>query len=77
MNFNDLVIELESKCKKHDWTYHFSDDHRIWNKGKSAAQEIDAILAQMKAFDNDRAKDEYMRIRKAYDPLMRKDYING
>lgn len=74
MEFETLLAELEAKCKKHDWTYHFTDDPSVWNKGKSSANAIDSILAQMKIIDGERAKKEYIRLRVAHDPLMKKDF---
>ena len=33
-------------CKDHDWTYIYTDDHRVWRRGN---QESIEILAAMKA----------------------------
>ena len=38
----DLLVEFEEMLKKHDWYYHFTEDHRIWRQGQSKAVAISA-----------------------------------
>lgn len=38
--------EFLKMLKAHDWYYQYSDDHRVWSKGRAESQ---AIFAAMKA----------------------------
>ena len=46
--------------KSHDWTYQYSDDHSVWQRGQA---ESDAISGMMKILDPD------MKIYKKYSPF--------
>ena len=37
---NETLVILEKLLKEHDWSYEFSDDHRVWKRGTA---ERDAI----------------------------------
>lgn len=50
-----VFIELETALKKHDWTYHFSDDHRYWSRGNEQEKRIKFLMTQAKAIDEERA----------------------
>ena len=39
MSHPDLEY-LENLLSKHDWYYEYSDDHRVWRKGRDEAEEI-------------------------------------
>ena len=39
---------LESMLQNHDWTYHFSDDHRAHIKGRDEAQKIRGMMGRLK-----------------------------
>jgi len=49
-----------AKLKSHDWTYQYSDDHRVWQRGQA---ESEAISSMMKILDPD------MKIYKKYSPF--------
>lgn len=42
----ELLVEFEEMLKKHDWYYHFSDDHRIWQLGQRKSAEISSKRKQ-------------------------------
>lgn len=46
--------EFEVLLKNHDWYYDFSDDHRVWQRGKAKGLEIVAARQELAAqgFDN-------------------------
>lgn len=50
--------------KSHDWTYQYSDDHSVWQRGQA---ESDAISGMMKILDPD------MKIYKKYSPFHDKE----
>jgi hypothetical protein len=33
--------------EKHDWYYHYSDDHRVWSKG----EEVSKLIAHIRRLD--------------------------
>lgn len=39
--------KFERLVKHHDWYYNYSDDHRYWSAGNSAAQEIRKLMDQL------------------------------
>ena len=43
---SDLEI-FENLLKSHDWTYHYSDDHRYYIKGRDESQRIRLMLAKL------------------------------
>lgn len=40
---DNILERLEEALKKHDWFYHYSDDHRAWTKGTNEWREITAL----------------------------------
>ena len=42
---NDTLVNLERLLQFHDWSYEFSDDHRVWKRGTA---ERDAINQEQK-----------------------------
>lgn len=38
--------EFYDLCSKHDWTYQFSDDYSVWERGHSNAKKIQSIAAE-------------------------------
>lgn len=44
---NPLLEVLEQKCKAHDWFYEYSDDHRVWQRGKDERHIIDELLRKL------------------------------
>jgi len=35
-----LLAKLDEECKQHNWAYLYSDNHRVYSKGKNAAIRI-------------------------------------
>ena len=56
----EAMDDYIAKLKSHDWTYQYSDDHRVWKKGQEESQ---AIGSMMKILDPD------MKIYKKYSPF--------
>jgi len=44
---NPLLELLEMKVKSHDWYYQYSDDHRMWVKGKDQRHVIDNMMRDL------------------------------
>ena len=46
---------LEHMLQTHDWTYHFSDDHRAYVKGRDQAQKIRVMMGRLEkmGFENE------------------------
>ena len=42
----------ENKLRSHDWFYDYSDDHRVWQQGRDAYQEL---IRFQQEFDKDYA----------------------
>ena len=40
MSIHPDLTTLETLLKQHDWYYQYSDDHRMWKRGKAEAEEI-------------------------------------
>tara|TARA_R100000773_G_scaffold22815_1_gene20105 strand:- start:12668 stop:12925 length:258 start_codon:yes stop_codon:yes gene_type:complete len=40
-----FIDELEKALKAHDWTYAYSDDHRVWKRGQAERERIDELLS--------------------------------
>lgn len=36
--------EFWDACERHDWTYSFSDDHRVWRAGQAERDSIDRAV---------------------------------
>ena len=44
-----FAIEMfEEMCKEHDWTYEYSDDHRVWKRGREAEGRLKAKYTMLK-----------------------------
>ena len=39
--------EFEAAVRKHDFYYHYSDDHRVWMAGVAASRNIDAMAKRI------------------------------
>jgi len=44
---NRLLELLEMKVKSHDWYYQYSDDHRMWVRGKDQRHVIDNMMKEL------------------------------
>lgn len=46
---------LEDMLQSHDWTYHFSDDHRAYVKGRDQARRIRVMMVRLEkmGFENE------------------------
>ena len=38
---------FEVMLQKHDWTYHYSDDHRYYTKGRDEAHKIRIMMERL------------------------------
>ena len=38
------LFEFYRLLQRHDWSYNYSDDHRMWTKGRDEANMIEHIL---------------------------------
>ena len=38
------LFEFYRLLQRHDWSYNFSDDHKVWQKGRDEANMIQHIL---------------------------------
>jgi len=38
---------FELMLQKHDWTYHYSDDHRYYTKGRDEAHKIRVMMERL------------------------------
>jgi len=56
------------KLKSHDWTYEYSDDHSVWQKGSSERSEIRRLSAIL---------DPKREIWNKYDPFAKKTEASG
>jgi len=59
---------LESMLQNHDWTYHFSDDHRAHIKGRDESQKIRVMMGRLKKMG---LEDESVKLYYKYRP----DYL--
>lgn len=59
---------LESMLQNHDWTYHFSDDHRAYIKGRDQSQKIRVMMGRLKKMG---LEDESVKLYHTYHP----DYL--
>jgi len=46
-NVATLISELEHICSIHDWDYFYSNDHRVWLKGRETADTIHVICREL------------------------------
>ena len=37
---NENLVNLDQLLKSHDWSYEFSDDHRVWKRGTDERNAI-------------------------------------
>ena len=45
---SQLEMDLfEVMLQKHDWTYHYSDDHRYYTKGRDEAHKIRIMMERL------------------------------
>jgi uncharacterized alpha-E superfamily protein len=44
--------EFFNACMKHDWYYEFSDDGRVYNRGKEAERLLESYIATNDTFKN-------------------------
>ena len=60
-----LEMDLfEVMLQKHDWTYHYSDDHRYYTKGRDEAHKILIMMERLEeAGQGDQAKELYEKYR--------------
>jgi hypothetical protein len=60
----ETIQRLEELMKSHDWFYDYSDDHRIWERGRTQRAEIystaDALRSMGYSSEVDRLFEEYV-----------------
>ena len=39
---------LMERLQKHDWYYEYSDDHRVWKRGRNDTKKLRALLADLR-----------------------------
>ena len=44
-SINQMVSNLYELCGSHDWTYEYSDDFRVWQRGKESERQINLIAS--------------------------------
>ena len=54
----DILVKLEEKMKRHNWYYHYSDDHRYWSAGQASMDEIVKLEAEALKSGFDEAVDK-------------------
>ena len=55
---------FEQMLQNHDWTYHYSDDHRYYTKGRDEAHKIRIMMERLEAAgQGDQAKELYKKYR--------------
>jgi hypothetical protein len=55
LHYADPWQEFERLLKRHDWTYEYSDDHRVWQAGTAERDELKRMYKTLIAFDEPRA----------------------
>lgn len=62
---SQVEMELfERMLQTHDWTYHYSDDHRYYVKGRDEAQKIRVMMERLEAAgQGDQAKELFEKYR--------------
>lgn len=40
----DNLSKLENLLSTHDWYYAYSDDHRVWQRGRDQSNDIQALM---------------------------------
>ena len=43
-----VLVELRKILENHDWFYSYSDDHRVWQKGRDQSADINTLLNKAK-----------------------------
>lgn len=39
-----IAAEFYDLCAAHDWTYNFSDDHRVWKRGEAERKRLVSLM---------------------------------
>lgn len=62
---SQLEMDLfEVMLQKHDWTYHYSDDHRYYIKGRDESHKIRTMMDRFEeSGQGDQAKELYNKYR--------------
>ena len=40
------LVEYFKELQRHDWYYEYSDDHKVWEKGKNNLKRIQAVAQE-------------------------------
>ena len=62
---SQLEMDLfERMLENHDWTYHYSDDHRYYIKGRDQAHKIRTMMERLEEVgQGDQAKELFEKYR--------------
>lgn len=64
-DFLSTLKEFSEACRTHDWYYEYSDDHRVWQKGRQERANINELY---KVLDDNGLKEQAEEIRQQYAP---------
>lgn len=64
-DFLSTLKEFSEACRTHDWYYEYSDDHRVWTRGKNERASINQLY---KILDENGLKEKADEIRSKYSP---------
>ena len=58
----DIALDyFRSLLEAHDWFYQMTDDHKVWERGQSAAMRISHVLTQIESYFPDGKTDVYSK----------------
>lgn len=59
---DEQLWEHFEKCLiAHDWTYDFSDDHRVWIRGQEESSYLKGLRAKCEALDKQRSDELFFK----------------
>ena len=70
MEVQQLLDNLESKLKSHDWFYEYSDDNRYYNAGLKEFTDIWNVIEQLQAIGENEF-DQAIALYKQYKPVVK------
>lgn len=60
----NMWAEYEECLKKHDWFYHYSDDHRYWSSGQASHEKINSLRKTLSIENKTRADELFAKYKK-------------
>ena len=61
MNTEELWNHYELCCRRHDWTYDYSDDHSVWDNGKNERNYLNHLKQYLDAIDSTKSNQIFNR----------------